>query len=80
MAVNSPVQLDDMTRGYFAGFNAATSTLPKEHACQSPAFKHGWFNGRDDRLGKPRECASVLRARADLITKNVFPVGRLNGA
>jgi hypothetical protein len=30
-------------------------------------YNHGWKNGRDDRIGKPRDGASVLRARADLI-------------
>ena len=40
--------------------------LPKEHN-YSPAYVHGWLNGRDDRIGKPRDNAAVLRARAEMI-------------
>lgn len=57
----------EMNRGYLAGRESGAATLPDCHAAASPAFKHGWLNGRDDRLGQPRERASVLRARADMI-------------
>jgi len=56
-----------MVRGYFAGRDSASNTLPDCHKNESPAFKHGWLNGRDDRIGKPRDVASVLRRCADMI-------------
>jgi len=61
----------DMVRGYAAGYNSECLDLPDCHVRQSPAFRHGWLNGRDDRIGNPRERASVLRARAELIVSNV---------
>jgi hypothetical protein len=61
---------DEMVQGYMAGFGALVDRLPKHHEGKSAAWRHGWHNGRDDRLGKPREVAMVLRHRADLITRN----------
>ena len=31
------------------------------HSNRSEAYRHGWLNGRDDRLGKPRATAQELR-------------------
>lgn len=61
---------NDMVRGYIAGFNSGSLDIPACHDMQSTAFRHGWMNGRDDRVGQPRERYSVLRARADLILGN----------
>lgn len=60
----------DMVRGYLAGYRSGAPDLPDCHCAKSAAFRHGWLNGRDDRLGRPREVASVLLARADLILAN----------
>lgn len=65
----------DMVRGYMAGFNSDSLDLPNCHDFQSAAFRHGWLNGRDDRVGNPRERASVLRARAGLIVSNTASNG-----
>jgi len=62
--------MNDMVRGYFRGLSSCADTLPDCYQRESAAFKHGWMNGRDDRVGKPRERASVLRARAELIERN----------
>lgn len=57
----------EMVDGYMKGFGGLTDTLPACYEAKSAAWKHGWNNGRDDRLGKPRDPASVLRRRADMI-------------
>lgn len=56
----------EMVQGYWDGKDDTRIDLPK-HNNYSPAYGHGWLNGRDDRLGKPRERASILRARAEMI-------------
>ena len=56
-----------MVNGYFAGLNSASSEPPQCHENQPAAFKHGWLNGRDDRVGNPRDRADVLRRRAQMI-------------
>ncbi|MFB6649952.1 hypothetical protein ACFTQ9_21165 [Bacillus velezensis] len=58
---------NEMVDGYMAGFSSGAMSLPDWHKGRSAAFKHGWLNGRDDRISKPRERYSVLRARADMI-------------
>jgi hypothetical protein len=65
--MTSDEKLREMVRGYWLGRVSGFAALPDCHALASPAFKHGWLNGRDDRLGLPRERASVLIARADMI-------------
>ena len=60
------MELDEMTRGYLDGIDDFRAELPKTHN-YSPAYVHGWLNGRDDRWGKPRDRAGVLRAKADMI-------------
>ena len=57
---------DEMVNGYIDGHSDHRDSLPKNHN-YSPAYEHGWLNGRDDRKSKPRAAASVLRARADMI-------------
>ncbi len=57
---------DEMVDGYRAGLHDNRMELPENHNF-SPAYKHGWLNGRDDRINQPRAFASVLRARAEMI-------------
>jgi hypothetical protein len=59
--------MDDMVAGYLAGHRSGSDELPECHKAKSVAFRHGWLNGLDDRVGTPREPARVLRARADMI-------------
>ena len=57
-------------QGYLAGYKSGSLELPPCHLDKPAAFKHGWLNGRDDRISKPRDRASVLRARYELIERN----------
>lgn len=59
----------DMVEGYCDGILDNREALPKGHN-HSPAYEHGWNNGRDDRIKTPRDSAKLLRARADLILNN----------
>ena len=61
----------EMVMGYWAGKNDSCLEYPEIYKNTSSAFKPGGLNGRDDRIGVPREKASVLRARAELILNNV---------
>lgn len=59
-----------VVEGYLAGRNSSSLELPECHLDKPAAFKHGWLNGRDDRIKCPRDKASVLRARYELIERN----------
>lgn len=58
--------MEEMIQGYLDGKDDIRMELPNKNNF-SPAYVHGWLNGRDDRIHKPRDSASVLRARADMI-------------
>lgn len=61
----------EMVEGYLSGLKDSNLGLPLLFKDKSVAFKHGWLNGRDDRVGKPRENdANVLRMRADIIIRS----------
>lgn len=62
---------DEMVRGYLAGLDSPSPELPDCLLRETAAFKHGWLNGRDDRIGKPREVCAVLRRRAGMIEAKV---------
>lgn len=62
---------DEMVMGYLCGYNGSAESLPDCYLKHSPAFKHGWNNGRDDRIGSPGERASVKRARAEMILRDI---------
>ena len=55
----------EMIQGYFDGMKSSRKELPDFNF--SAAYKHGWMNGRDDRMKKPRDRAEVLRRRAEMI-------------
>lgn len=57
----------EMMAGYMDGLDSGSEDLPDCHKHKSASYRHGWLNGRDDRIHKPREKASVLRARAGMI-------------
>jgi hypothetical protein len=56
---------DDMVAGYFDGFKDDRAELPDSLANRSRSYIHGWLNGRDDRLRKPRRSARDLGELAD---------------
>lgn len=54
---------DETVEGYFDGIRSDLHELP-EGSNRSESYKHGWRNGRDDRLARPRATAAELRQRA----------------
>lgn len=54
---------DEMLEGYMEGFSSDLSELPKG-SNRSDSYRHGWNNGRDDRLKRPRASAATLRKEA----------------
>lgn len=56
----------EMVDGYIAGHGDDRLELPDGHNF-SVAYAFGWLNGRDDRVGTPRERNEILRARAAMI-------------
>lgn len=54
---------DDMIEGYRDGY-AIDAIAPSDN--RSASYKHGWQNGRDDRLGRPRSSAAQLRLGAKM--------------
>jgi hypothetical protein len=57
---------NEMIEGYWDGKSDDRDDLP-EHSNFSEAYKHGWRNGRDDRLHRPRATAAKLREAAQAI-------------
>jgi len=56
--------MSEVTEGYMDGLSDDRSDLPASLANRSDEYRHGWQNGRDDRLKRPR--ASAARIRADI--------------
>lgn len=57
---------DEMLEGYLDGFASGLDVLPAGNN-RSDSYRHGWNNGRDDRLKRPRASAAILRKEADEI-------------
>lgn len=55
---------DEILEGYRDGFRDDRDDLPASLANRSHAYRHGWLNGRDDRLGRARQPASATRTDA----------------
>jgi hypothetical protein len=56
-----------MVEGYLCGFNGGADVLPECHKSKPAAWRHGWQNGCDDRTGRLKNTAGVLRRRAEMI-------------
>ena len=56
---------DEMTEGYMDGFEDTRDEFPSSLANRGKSYIHGWLNGRDDRLHKPRDLAKHLREQAE---------------
>jgi len=52
----------EMIEGFRDGYDLS---CPEPSDNRSHSYRHGFANGRDDRTGKPRAAAYVLRAMAD---------------
>lgn len=64
----------DMVEGYLDGFRATEADFPDRLANRGESYRHGWLNGRDDRLGSPRSSAADLSEKADeAIKKDTMP-------
>jgi hypothetical protein len=63
----------ELVDGYVMGYESSAMTIPECHKNKSAVFKHGWLNGRDDRIGKPRASADSLRRRLGMIENSVGP-------
>lgn len=57
---------DEMIDGYCDGLTDTRNEPPKL-SNRSEAYWHGWLNGRDDRIAKPRSSAMSLRSRAAIL-------------
>lgn len=61
----NPVHYEgEMTEGYLDGRTDDREELPPSLSNRSASYRHGWLNGRDDRLGTPRAPAWRLRLDA----------------
>jgi len=58
----------DMLEGYRDGYEDHRDALP-EQSNRTEAYRHGWLNGRDDRLRAPRAAAAVIRQIGDAIAE-----------
>lgn len=52
--------LADIVDGYFDGRDDERAEYP-EASNRSAFYRHGWLNGRDDRVGRPRYSAAQIR-------------------
>lgn len=57
---------DDMVEGYYDGLRDDRADFPDSLSNRSHSYRHGWLNGRDDRIGKARTTAADMRVLADL--------------
>lgn len=51
----------DIIDGYFDGREDERIEYP-EATNRSAFYRHGWLNGRDDRVGSPRASAETIRS------------------
>lgn len=56
----------ELLDGYFDG-KADERDHPPEQSNRTEAYRHGWLNGRDDRVHRPRASAAELRRQCDMI-------------
>jgi len=59
---------NEIVEGYTDGMKSDFDELPAG-SNRSDSYKHGWRNGWDDRLQKPRASASALRHEVAEITR-----------
>lgn len=59
-----PIDDDDMVQGYRDGLTDEREGFPASLANRGASYRHGWMNGRDDRLQRPRATVATLTERA----------------
>lgn len=62
--MNDILANDDMIEGYRDGLSDDRVDYPST-SNRSASYRHGWLNGRDDRLSKPRDFVFNIRADAE---------------
>lgn len=63
---------EEISDGYFDGLADDRHEYP-DQSNRSAFYRHGWLNGRDDRLGKPRAIAAEIRQElTDLFSEISF--------
>ena len=68
--LSDPKQNDELIEGYLDGLGDSRSELPESLANRSETYRHGWQNGRDDRLGWPRMSAEQIRQAGVIASLN----------
>ena len=68
--LTEPKQKDEILEGYLDGFSDDRDMLPVSLQNRSESYRHGWQNGRDDRLVRPRMSAQDLRHSAEIARLN----------
>lgn len=66
---------DEMVQGYLDGWDLDN---PEPSENRSYSYRHGFANARDDRAGKPRALAHVLREMADIAMERDSEVWKIN--
>ena len=51
----------NMVDGYLDGYRDDREDFPETLGNRGACYKHGWLNGRDDRVGNLRKSARYLR-------------------
>lgn len=62
--MSESVANDDMVEGFIDGSKASETEFPERLSNRGAAYRHGWLNGRDDRIRSPRSGAGHLRELA----------------
>ena len=65
--LTTPKQNDDILLGYLDGYSDDRDEYPDTLKNRSDLYRHGWENGRDDRLGRPRSTAQSIRYALSLL-------------
>ncbi len=69
-AIFTPFE-QELVDGYLDGFRDNRLDYPII-SNRSETYKHGWLNGRDDRIGYPRSTAAILREICDRLEKEFY--------
>ena len=59
---------NEMVEGYLDGLSDNRTDYP-EASNRGSSYRHGWLNGRDDRIKKPRASYSTLISQAEQAIK-----------
>jgi ribosome modulation factor len=69
MKMKSTKANPDIVEGYMDGISDKEIDFPERIANRSRSYKHGWRNGRDDRVSHPRKTFDELSRDAEAAMK-----------